>query len=54
MITVTNTRELETRYDLSKIRDDEPIFVLGGMAGKPKYNQKRYQERRTYSGRELK
>lgn len=29
MITVTNTRELESRYDLSKIRDDEQIFVLG-------------------------
>ena len=29
MITVTNTRELENRYDLSKIRDDEPILVLG-------------------------
>jgi|InofroStandDraft_1065614.scaffolds.fasta_scaffold441473_1 hypothetical protein len=29
MITVTNTRELESRYDLSTIRDDEQIFVLG-------------------------
>ena len=24
------------------------------MAGKQKYNQERYQQRRTYSGRELK
>lgn len=29
MITVTNTRELENKYDLSRIRDDEQIFVLG-------------------------
>ncbi len=54
MIVVANTRDLETRYDLSRIRDDEQICVQGGMRGKPKYNDERYQRRTTYTGREIK
>lgn len=54
MIVVANTRELESRYNLSKIRDDEQVCVQGGMRGKPKYNDERYQRRTTYTGREIK
>lgn len=54
MIVVTNTRELESRYRLDSIPDNEQIRIQGGMAGKPKYNQERYQIRTTYSGREIK
>lgn len=54
MIVVANTRDLENRYDLSKIRDDEQICIQGGLAGKPKYNSIQYQMRTTYTGREIK
>lgn len=54
MIVVANTKELENRYDLSKIRDDEQICVQGAMAGKQKYNNEKYQRRTTYTGREIK
>ncbi len=54
MIVVANTRELERRYNLSKIRDDEQVCVQGGMKGKPKYNDERYKRRTTYTGREIK
>lgn len=54
MIVVSNTVELENKYDLSRIRDDEQVCVQGGMRGKPKYNDERYQRRTTYTGREIK
>lgn len=41
MIVVANTRELENRYDLSKIQDYEQICVIGGI-GKTKYNHEKY------------
>ncbi len=54
MIIVANTRELESRYNLREIPDNEQIWIQGGMKGKPKYNADRYQRRTTYSGREIK
>lgn len=54
MIIVKNTKELEEKYDLNLIPDDEQIRVIGGMEGKPKYNSEIYQRRTTYSARQLK
>lgn len=54
MITVRNTKELEQKYDLSRIPDEEMITVLGGLEGKAKYNKEKYQRRITYPARQLK
>lgn len=54
MIVVSNTKELERKYNLAKLRDDEKVIVQGGLAGKPKYNEKRYQLRTTYTVRQIK
>lgn len=54
MIIVLNTKELEEKYNLEQIRDDEQIIVLGGLEGKQKYNKERYRERVTYDARSLK
>ena len=54
MIIVRNTKELQERYDLNKIPDDELIRVVGGMEGKDKYNNETYERRTTYPARQLK
>lgn len=54
MIVVRNTKELEKKYDLSRIPEEESITVLGGLEGKVKYNEERYQRRITYPARQLK
>lgn len=54
MIVVKNIKELEQKYNLSRISDEEMITVLGGLKGKEKYNQERYQRRITYPARQLK
>lgn len=54
MIVVANTKELEKRYDLNRMNEDEKIRVLGGLAGKKKYNKDRYEYRTTYIVRQLK
>lgn len=54
MIVVKNTKELEELYDINQISDDEQVTVLGGMAGKEKYNSPKYMQRLTYSGRQIK
>lgn len=54
MIVVKNTKELEQKYDLSRISDEERITVLGGLKGKAKYNKEKYQRRITYPARQLK
>ena len=54
MIIVSNTKELEEKYNLDQIKDDEPVKVMGGMNGKPKYNKEHYNRRVTYTGRQIK
>lgn len=55
MIVVSNTKELERKYNLSKLRDNERIIVQGGIAGKSKYNGiARYELRTTYTVRQIK
>ena len=54
MIVVANTKELEEKFDLSKIRDDELIRVEGGLKGKSKYNANQYVSRTTYTAKTLK
>lgn len=54
MIVVHNTKELEENYRLDEIPDSEIIMVLGGLAGKQKYNAEKYQRRVTYPARQLK
>lgn len=54
MIVVANTKELESKYNLNTIPDNEQILVQGGLAEKNKYNKEKYQKRTTYSGREIK
>ncbi len=54
MIVVKNTKELEERYSLQDIPDDEIVMVLGGLANKSKYNKERYKTRTTYTGRTIK
>lgn len=54
MIVVKNTKELEQKYILSRIPDEEQITVLGGLEGKAKYNKEKYQRRITYPARQLK
>lgn len=54
MIIVQNTRELEEKYNLNQIPDNEQIRVVGGMANKSKYNEERYQRRSTYTARQMK
>lgn len=54
MIVVRNTKELEQKYDLRRISDEETITVLGGLEGKAKYNKEKYQRRITYPARQLK
>lgn len=49
MIQVINTAELENKYDLSKMNNNRKIRILGGLAGKDKYNEKQYEERTTYT-----
>lgn len=53
MIIVNNTKELEQRYNLSKIPDTENVVVLGGMANKEKYNSEVYRRRTTYPARQI-
>jgi len=54
MIVVNNTKELELQYNLDKIPDDEKVVVLGGLAGKEKYNNEVYLRRVTYPARQIK
>ena len=54
MIVVANTKELEEKFDLSRIRDDELIRVEGGLKGKSKYNNNHYISRTTYTAKTLK
>jgi len=54
MIVVSNTKELEKRYNLDRLKDDEKVIVQGGLAGKTKYNEKRYELRTTYTVRQIK
>lgn len=54
MIVVNNTKELEQKYNLYAIPDDEMVMVLGGLANKEKYNKEIYQRRITYTGRQIK
>lgn len=54
MIVVANTKELEEIYDLNRLRDDEQVVVQGGLKGKEKYNDERYQIRTTYTGWQIK
>lgn len=54
MISVKNTRELEAKYNLTEIEDDEKIMVYGGMEGKSKYDDEYYKKRITYSAKDLK
>ncbi len=54
MIVVNNTKELEQKYNLYAIPDDEMVMVLGGLANKEKYNREIYQRRITYTGRQIK
>ena len=54
MIVVRDTRELEEKYNINSIPDDEQIRVVGGMAHKSKYSEERYQRRTTYTARQLK
>lgn len=53
MISVKNTKELEDRYDLSRLPKDEKIRVLGGLSGKSKYKTSRYEDRTTYRVEQL-
>lgn len=54
MIVVANTKELEEKYDLNRLRDDEEVVVQGGLKGKEKYNAERYRVRTTYTGWQIK
>ena len=54
MIVVDNTKELEEKYDLNILPDDMKVIVLGGLKNKSKYNAIRYQNRVTYTGRQIK
>ncbi len=54
MIVVANTKELEERYDLNRLPDDEQVIVQGGLRGKEKYNAERYLMRTTYTGWQIK
>jgi hypothetical protein len=54
MIIVSNTKELEEKYNLEDIKDDEQVRVLGGLEGKSKYNKEHYNRRVTYTGRQIK
>ena len=54
MIVVKNTKELEEKYDLEKLKDDEKIMVQGGLNGKNKYNSDHYISRVTYDAKTLK
>ncbi|MBQ2835511.1 MAG: hypothetical protein IJE68_01570 [Clostridia bacterium] len=54
MIIVKNTKELEERYNLNSIPDNETIRVIGGMENKAKYDNEIYIRRTTYSARQLK
>ena len=53
MLVVSNTKELEM-YGLEKVKDDEEVRILGGLAGKEKYNEERYIKRTTYKGSTIK
>lgn len=53
MIVVRNTRELEENYDLNSLPEEEQIRVIGGMHGKSKYEDEKYERRTTYSVRQL-
>lgn len=54
MIVVANTKELEEKFDLNSLRDDELIRIEGGLKGKSKYNDNHYITRTTYTVRTLK
>lgn len=54
MIVVSNTKELEEKFDLNNIRDDEIIRVVGGLEGKNKYMCEPYISRTTYTAKTLK
>ncbi len=54
MIVVNNTKELEQRYNLYNIPDEENVMVLGGLVNKQKYNREIYMRRITYTGRQIK
>lgn len=54
MISVRNTKELEQMYSLNEIPDDELIIVTGGLEGKFKYQNEKYQNRTTYIAGQLK
>lgn len=54
MIVVSNTKELEEKFDLDNIRDDELIRVVGGLKGKNKYMCEPYISRTTYTAKTLK
>lgn len=54
MIIVSNTKELQERYNLNELPDDEKVIIQGGLKDKPKYNADRYYLRTTYTVRQLK
>lgn len=54
MIIVKNTKELQEKYELNNIPDDQQIMVLGGLAGKDKYNAEKYKQRVTYKASDIK
>lgn len=54
MIIVRNTKELEQRYNLNAIPDNESVRIVGGLYNKPKYNKEPYKSRVTYTGGQIK
>lgn len=54
MIIVANTTELEKKYDLNKLQDDEQVIVRGGLGEKRKYSREKYGIRTTYTVRQIK
>ncbi len=54
MIVVANTKELEEKYNLNNLKDEELVMIEGGLKGKNKYNAAHYKTRTTYTVRTIK